>query len=430
MELIENILKWYALICIFCTPFSVMVLLYMIKKQPKTVERINNAIDRFLDGNPVKEDNAVQTNQDAPDTMSTKSVEEQNEDIGIANLNLLLGDSYRCYLTPENIQNIGVSNLNDWKSSNRFVADFTDQNNDSVIHTMKAGKAIIYSGNIEIYHITVRPRLNGIIQKFMYCVLEQKHYSNLKPINKNKKILRESQAKRMITFDKNWDCPKMTFGWNNKGVVNRLLVEVECKNKSFIDETLQSFEEHFQKMDLGNAFSDVTYWYHGAPADIEYEQAYIDAKFQTVDFVAMVKKDGKGTCYIGITSIWRQGADVYEVYNNPQMTDRCFEGMIPDELMLKIQNLEPELSRPQEQTAPENSADKEKHEDASPENTERQEEAKPIDTDENNDADEEDDYDIDETPEELDYDENIDPNYDDEDDDEENILDDIDSDPF
>lgn len=427
--MIESILKWYAIICLFCTPFSFISLIYIIKKKPTLIVKFNNAIDKLIgETNDSHREPQIDSKIQSTIESQPKDIEEQNEDIGITNINLIIGDTYKCYLTAENIQNIGISNLNDWKSSNPFVAGFDDKNNPSVIFANKVGKAIIYSGDIEIYHLNVKTNETGAFAfKHISCLLERQHYSNIKVRNIGRRVLKDSIQRRMLIMSTAPNCPRTKYKWDKNGNVSQVLFEFHATNIKWLNESEKLIKEFFTKLECSKEITDVSYYYHCAPIELIENSRYIfNDEIQGTDFVAMIRKT-EDFIYFGASVIWRQGADINEVQNNPHMIDWCFEGLLPESIMPQRKNIEPtpvdNINIQQITSSPDRNATDEDviH------NTEKLNESSRYEDKQEHDTSNYDDVEANLERQDYDIHEDIDPN---EDDDEEKEIDDLNADPM
>lgn len=325
---IEGILKIYGILCLFSSPCSFLVLVYMIKKQPKAVTKFNDAIDKLVDGKKNEEtENKPDTDKQPEPAALSKTIEEQNEDIGIATLNMFRADTYKCFLTTENIRNAGMVNVGSWKSSNPFVANFETKNDINIITAKKVGNAIICSGDMQIYHLNVKSKDESWWgHQHLDNLFRSVHNSNIKYKNRNRRFSKDSQNLRLLVMERSSLQPKTTYSWDSKGNVNLVVFEMNPNDVGHIATTQSMIEEYFEKIEI-KEFPETSYWYHGTSRLLDYGDE--DNNEQPVDFVAMFKKLDSGNIVFAVSAVWRQGADVTEVKNNPLMIDRCFENIIP-----------------------------------------------------------------------------------------------------
>lgn len=316
---LDAVLRYYGLLCMFCLPVSLAVLIFIYRRRPELVQRFNSAVDKMAgDGRAKPSD----PSGDAPAAEKpVLSTEEENDLDGIPNLVLHIGDRYRCMMSAKNRQDVGGTNFA-LRSANDFVGRVSGSKN--IFTALKAGETYIESeaGSKPIYYAVVRPTdeewpvKDALKDVFTACDI-----ANVKVRRIKEKILSLDTEHRILEYEVPGGTLKYEYAKDDS--VRRILYVL--KESSVDREDMEKkIREYMEQVPYsGPADGKTRYWYH--------QNGYDEGGF--VDFVAMMKSGGDGRVYLAVGECWRYGASVEEIAENPLMTDRSFGGLLPAELL-------------------------------------------------------------------------------------------------
>ena len=318
----QDVAALYGKMCFVTLPFSLIVLIYIYKKRPSLVSKFDAAIDRLLDGKAAVQSEASQAPAEDMEaveevaTMKDIPLEEENEQFGIANMKLVVGDKYKCFLSQKNRQEIRGGDYS-WSTDNPFVG--TIHEGKGVFVARKVGKTFVECGgeHIRIYYADISPRN----KEWFACqpladLYGHASMATIKIRELKRKIRDLDESRGLIVYE--WQPGTLTYQLDKKDRVVRLLFRLpKDTDLEGIKSGLAEYMEII-KAEAGNP--QCLYWYHKNGLDDEYPQS--------VDLAAFLMPSAKGDWYFGIGEYWRAGADEKELANNPEMMIRTFSDML------------------------------------------------------------------------------------------------------
>lgn len=420
-----KILVYYAIIELVLLPVYIGVVIILCKKKPEFIQRINNRIDQIVGIVPearpavekkttekkeIKEEPAaVQEEKKEEKPEEKKTVEEINEELGVSNMKMRVGDTYTCYLGSEDIKHVSGRNFV-WKSTNSFVAPIDERS--GKVEAKKIGKTFIESVDKKIYYIEVVPTIKDwFLKDGIDIVLERASKDTISSRFISHKVF-ISNDDRFYTYEEfDNNIVSVQFACNKKFEALRVLYKFN-NVKAVIDNIEKYVTEYFEPLKVNESKTSTKYWVHKTE----------DIYQNSVDFNAFLKVGKDGYLYFGLGECWRINASQKEMQDNPGMIERSFRDLLSeDEIPDKIETTAIIEEEPQPKKTPKKTSRKKKV--TAPKNEEPAEEPKT--EDESNNAEDGDNAlaDIDYTPEnEENYNEETGENEDNEEDTPENDL--------
>lgn len=316
-----SIIEWYGMICLAALPVSLASLIYIYKKRPNVVSAFDRTVDRIVDGRqkggePLKEKTEPENGESSASPKAI-TVEEDNEEAGIPNMILQVGDRYQCCLSKKNRNDILGGDFT-WGTDNPFVGDINETK--GVFEAKKVGRTYIECGakQIRIYYAEVRPNLTGW---FGYLpvndVLNKTCLADIKMRELARKILSIDGTKNTITYD--WGGMTLSYQMNRKDEVVRILFRIPDRF-DLIDTIKKGIAEYMEPLKTRDEIKERFYYYHMCGLDEDYPES--------VDFTAFIRKSGKDDWYFGIGECWRAGASDGEIKENTEMVERSFKDLL------------------------------------------------------------------------------------------------------
>ncbi len=313
---LSEIAKWYGLMCLALMPLSLFVMVWIQRKHPSMVKRLDAAVDRLVDGKAGK-DAAKAKNKDVPAEQNTQqktmSIEESNELCGIANMELLVGDKYQCGLTEKNASDLGGGMS--WGTTNPFVGNINESK--GVFMACKAGKTYIKCGpnEVRIYYVDIKPQHKDWFGYLpMRDLLERESMATIKVREIRRRIRDIDDGRATLTYE--WPAGTLSYQADKEGRVSRFMFRLpKDTDTTFIKERMTEYMEL-----LPDDGSGRTYWFHKEP-DGEDGPLSIDA-------AAFMMRSADGGIYFGAGVYWRSGAQEYDLQNNAEVMVRTFRDIM------------------------------------------------------------------------------------------------------
>ena len=320
----QTIITYYGLICLFCLPISLIVMILVYKKQPAVVKKLNTAVDKVFGDDKQEVKNAAESN-DKSEQAVEKPLEdktsdaENNEDYGLPVLSLFIGDKYKCVMSEKNRKDIGGTNFS-WTVADKFIGSIEEMS--GIFTAEHVGETYVESAvsNLPIYMVKVNPsRADWTMAATINDVVNFEDIVNVKVRMITSKIVEINEEERTIQYT----VPNgnLLYEYGKDDAVRRalyIILDAEETRKDIVE----GIEEYFMPVkDPQGAAVDDKYWIH---------KTYVDGS-EAVDFVAFMKKGKSGFLYFGISECWRYGSSEGEVAGNTLMVDRSFKKLIAEE---------------------------------------------------------------------------------------------------
>lgn len=316
---LQTILTYYGLICLFSLPVSLAATVFIYKKRPATLHKIDAAVDRLFGDKPKEAPVQPQNPENEAQPEEKLTMEEQNEKYGIPTLMLTVGDRYKCVMSTKNRKDIGGTDFS-WTVSDRFVGDIKDMQ--GIFTAKHVGEAYIESavGRKQIYYVVVNPvHKDWGAADAVNAVIGTEDISNIKVQNIKSRILDLNIDKRFIVYQA--DGGMLSYEYGKDDAVRRALFTLhDCKDTRLLiaDRILEYMSPLKKEQDPEKG---PCYWYHKNDID--------NGDF--VDYVAFMKLSASGKLYFGIGECWRYGCTEDEILGNSLMVDRSFKNLIAPE---------------------------------------------------------------------------------------------------
>lgn len=316
---IKTILVYYAIGCLILLPFYAIFIIYLCKKKPHYIKRLNNRIDMVLgiESQEEKKDDKEQELTEESEEES-KSIEEQNEEMNISNLFLKVGDTYKCNITEWDINQISGSRYI-WGSTDEFVAPIDAMT--GMLQAEKIGECFIECGEKRIYYVKVLPNdTDWFGNRILELVLGNMDKENLAVSFIKNRITVYDESSRTIGYEV-FGSPSMVmlFEYNKKNEIVRVVIKTK-HSQAEEDDIVKHIGEYMSPVKLDRSQKTETkYWNHYTN----------NSGIKTIDYNAFLKKGKDGYLYFGIGECWRIGADENEIASNPEMIERSFKNLLP-----------------------------------------------------------------------------------------------------
>lgn len=331
---IESIIRFYGLLCLATLPVSLMALIFIYKKRPNIVSGFDKAVDKLVDGKKSSDKPAEEQKKDIEQPVARNlTIEEENEEAGCANMNLQVGDKYKCYLSLVNVNNVRGGD-HTWRTDNPFVGKIDERT--GVFEACKVGSTYINCGGekIDIYYAVVNPNdttwfgyypINDVLTKT--CI------ANVKVRELSKKILDIREDRHLLKY--NWDPGILTYQTNKKDEIIRIMFRLPEKAE-LVTTICEKMSEYMDLLDTENKEADGHFWIHICGKNEDFPES--------VDYTAFLRKSKKGDYYFGIGECWRMGATETEIMNNTEMIVRSFKDLmdsqdVPTTVGKKLENI-------------------------------------------------------------------------------------------
>lgn len=316
---LNEVIKWYGIVCLACLPFSILTFIYIVKKRPDIVGKFDKAIDKFVGTENKKEDEEKKQNVKEQEKPDKPSEEQENESMGIPNMILKIGDRYQCHLSAKN--SLDVGNDRTWTVNHPFIAEISP--NRGIFEAKRAGKCYIECNSelhIRIYHAQIIPKHEDWFAAYsLGTLMSGSDKATVKVGEIAKKMVFCNDEKHMMRYM--YPNGFLDYHWDGEGKIDAVLYRLDDDRYAARD-IEEGLNEYMEKLDLKNE-SPATYWIH--QCDMECDDP------GSVDFVAFTKKSARGQIYFGAARCWRQGAEKSEILENTEMIERAFTSMIDPE---------------------------------------------------------------------------------------------------
>lgn len=323
---ITTILLYYAIGCLILLPFYVLFIIYLCKKKPQYIQKLNARLDKILgietaevkkEVKPDAEKKETESKDETPEKES-KSIEEINEEMNVSNMVLRVADTYKCNITEWDRQYIEGNNYT-WKSTDKFIASVDEMT--GKLEAKKVGECFIECGGATFYFAKVLPtNPDWFAAKILRIVLGNMDKSNITANFISEKILDLNEESRIISY-KGWleNMEKFSFEYNKRNEVIRALIVLK-NAESTVNDICKNLGEYMSPVEFEkNSKITTKYWVHKSNNE----------GIESVDYNAFLKVGTNGDLYFGIGECWRIGADDQEIVTNPEMIDRSFKALLP-----------------------------------------------------------------------------------------------------
>lgn len=319
---IKTILVYYAIGCLVLLPFYIIFIIYLCKKRPEVIQKLNARLDRMLGIEPqqkaeeIKDEN--QKGDSAEPTKPSKTIEEENDEMGVSTMMLKVGDTYKCYVSESDQKHISGSRFT-WKNTDEFVGKIDEMT--GRFEALKVGQSFIECADKRIYYVIVKPNAQDwFAEKLLRLVLDNMDIVNITANFISKKILDLNEDSRIISYE-GWEpgMKSVTFEYNKRKETVRFLLAL-ANNQPTFDSICSNIAEYMNPIDFEkNSKVTTKYWVHKSG----------EGDDSSVDYVAFLKLGSDGLLYFGVGECWRIGADEIEIQSNPDMVDRSFKNILP-----------------------------------------------------------------------------------------------------
>ena len=188
---ITDILLYYAIGCLILLPFYLFFIIYLCKKKPQYIQKLNARIDKILnietpnnnqktkteketkaeDKSETKKETDEENAKKETEEKESKSIEEINEEMNISNMTLKVEDTYKCNITEWDRQHIEGNNFT-WKSTDDFIVSIDKMS--GKLKANKVGECYIECGGTTFYFVKVLPtNPNWFATKILKIVLKK-----------------------------------------------------------------------------------------------------------------------------------------------------------------------------------------------------------------------------------------------------------------
>lgn len=317
---LQKILEFYGMLCLFCLPLSLLVIIFIYRRYPDVVGRMNDTVDKVLGGSaqPDSAADAKPTEPAASDNHD-KTQEEENEEYGTPTLHLFVGDKYKCVMSAKNRRDIGGTNFG-WAIEDPFVGEIKNRN--GIFVAKHAGNTCVESevGRKPIYFVHVMPvHKDWFAAPVMKDVTSAVDINDIKVRNIKEKITKLDTDARVIEYK--LDKFTASYEYGRDGAVKRaaLLMPDSPEIRTEIGEKIQEYMSAAEGELIKT--TGVSIWIHKS----------VSGDDEFVDYVAFMMKAAAGGLYLGVGECWRYGATEDEIAGNPLMVVRSFRNVIHPE---------------------------------------------------------------------------------------------------
>ena len=322
---VSEILEYYAVLCIVCTPLNLLLLVFL-SKRTNLLRRIDDYIDKILPPEKLTKaepsPQAASNTQAAPTPIPVPTEEETRDMSGIACFEIQVGETYVCHL---NYQNRGGSyGEMSWFNDNEFVGEIKDN---GLFKAFKVGTSNIfcvskghsYDAGAQAYSIKVVSALGPwFADLYIEQLTERKAKADFLAKNVKRKITKEIPSKNIIVYS--GSPAESSYSFTSQFDAMNLLSRV-CwaisPDKKTEEQLIQRLEERFEeiKLSVSNGFR---IWIH----------QIIDSEHEEVDIYAFIKYNERNELILGIGQTWREYGEKEEFLDNIRMAIRSFGDII------------------------------------------------------------------------------------------------------